>query len=192
MFTLEQGAKLVHLARHAIETLLFNRPLNLQPYKEFNQKQGVYVTIRKDGELRGQMGTLETKDLLFEAVLKAARDAAFNDKRFEPLSREEINNVAIEVAAIIKPVLLRMPRPEDYLKLINVATDGLLIKAGVYSAILLPNPQMTYGWDAERLLRYLCESAGLTMDAWRDLSQNIYIFHCQTFAEKNGKIVEVT
>ena len=191
MFSLEQGAKLVHLARHAIETLLFNLPLSLESYKSFSETQGVYVTLKKDGKLRGQMGIIETKDPLFQAVLKAARDAAFNDRRFAPVKKEEIRDVEIEVTFVIKPRLLRVIRAEDYLKQINVATDGLLIKAGIYSAILLPDHSMRYGWDAERLLRYLCESAGMTMDAWRDLSQDIYVFQCQNFAEKNGKVVEV-
>jgi hypothetical protein len=191
MFTLEAGAKLVKLARYAIETILFNKPLNLEQYKEFSDKLGVYVTLRKNGRLRGQMGTVETYDELYMAILKAARDAALHDRRFEPVKREELNEIKIEVAVLINSKLLRVSRAEDYFKQIQVETDGLMIKAGIYSAVLLPNPQVTYGWDAERLLRYLCISAGMTMDAWKDLSQDIYVFQCQIFAEKNGKVVEI-
>ena len=191
MFTLEQGAKLARLAMHAIETILFNRPLALEPFKVFSQKSGVYVTLRKNGKLRGQMGTVETKDELYQAVLKAARDAAFNDKRFDPVSREEFDEIEIEVAVLTDSRLLRVSRPEEYFSQIHVGTDGLMIKSGVYHAVLLPSADMTYGWYPEKLLRYLCESAGLTMDAWRDLSQDIYVFQCQIFADKNGKVAEV-
>ncbi len=191
MFTLEQGAKLVRLARHAIDTILFNKPLALEPFREFSQKTGIYVTLRKKGKLRGQMGTVETKDELYQAVLKAARDAAFNDKRFDPVSREEFNEIEIEVAVLTGSKLLRVSRPEEYFSQINVGTDGLMIKSGLYHAVLLPSKDMTYEWDAEKLLRYLCESAGMTMDAWKDLSPDIYVFQCQIFADKNGKVVEV-
>ena len=55
MFTVQQGAKLVALVRHAIETILFNKPMALDQFKEFSQKTGVYVTLKKNGKLRGQM-----------------------------------------------------------------------------------------------------------------------------------------
>jgi AmmeMemoRadiSam system protein A len=191
MFTLEQGAKLVKLAKHAIETILFNTPLNLGPFNDLTQKMGVYVTLRKNGKLRGQMGTVESKDELHHAVLKAARDAAFNDRRFEHVSREELHEIEIEVAVLVNSRLLRVSRPEDFFREIHVGADGLMIKSGLYSAVLLPDRAMTHGWDVERLLRYLCSSAGMTMDAWKDLNDNIYVFQCQIFSDKNGRIIEV-
>jgi len=190
MFSLEEGAELVSLARHAIETLMFNMPLSLEHYKKFIQKHGIYVTLRKDGRIRGQMGTIETRDPLYKAVIKAARDAAFRDKRFSPLTKEELDDVEIEVAIVFNPRLLRVMRAEDYFKHIHPGTDGIAIKGGVYNAVVLPDRTMMY-WDAERLLRYLCTSAGLSMDSWKDLSHSIYLFQCQIFAEKNKKVIEI-
>lgn len=191
MFTVQQGAKLVALARHSIETILFNKPMALESFKEFSQKIGIYVTLKKNGKLRGQMGTVSTNDELYQAVIKAARDAAFNDKRFEGVKKDEFEDIEIEVAVIINSRLLRVSKPEDYFREINIGHDGLMIRSGIYSAVLLPSPEMTYDWDAERLLRYLCQSAGMTLDSWRGLNQDIYVFQCQIFAEKNKKVVEI-
>ena len=191
MFNLKEGAELVSLARHAIETLMFNMPLSLEHYKKFTQKHGVYVTLKKNGKLRGQMGVLETKDELYHAVIKAARDAAFKDRRFSQLAKEELESVEIEIAIVFKPRLLRAPRPEEYFKEIHVGIDGISISAGVYNAILLPDKNMTYGWDAERLLRYLCSSAGLTVDSWKGMGHAIHVFQCQMFAERNSKVIEL-
>ena len=191
MLTLEKGVKLVRLARHAIETLLYNMPLSIDHYKEFDEKKGVYVTLKKNGKLRGQMGVIETKDELYQAVVKAARDAAFNDKRFEPVTKEEIHEIEIEVTIITNSNLLRVSSFQEYAKHIHIGIDGVAIVGGVYSAVLLPNAEMTYGWDTERLLRYLSNSAGMTMDAWKTLNHKIYVFQCQTFAEKNEKIIEI-
>jgi len=191
MFNLQEGAELVNLARHAIETLMFNMPLSLEHYKKFSQKHGVYVTLKKEGKLRGQMGLLETKDDLYRAVIKAARDAAFKDRRFEPLKKEELDGIEIEVTVILGSRLLRARSPDEYSKQIHVGHDGVAIKSGIYNKVLLPDEKMMYGWDAERLLRYLSTSAGMTMDAWKTLNHNIYAFQCQTFAEKGGKIIEM-
>ncbi len=191
MFTLAEGAKLVELARHSIKTLATNSPLELEQYKVFNQTIGVYVTLKKEGRIRGQMGVIETEDPLYQAVLKAARDAAFNDKRFDKVNEDELKEISVEVAIILNPRLLRVRNFEEYYKMIHPETDGLMIRSGVYNAIMLPNPEMRLGWDVERVLKHLCLSAGLTMDAWKSLDDNIYVFQTQIFAERNKKIVEL-
>ena len=190
MYSLSQGAKLIELARHSIETFIQKKPLNTAQYKEFDSVQGVFVTIKKDGRLRGEMGFIETSEPLYMAVVKTARDAAFRDKRFPPLNKEELNEIEIEVTITTKPVLMRASRPDDYTKQIDIGYDGLMIKAGLYSSIMLPQ---TAGpdWDAERMLRQLCISAGMTMDAWKGLNHQIFRFQAQVFAERGGKVVEM-
>lgn len=191
MFNLEQGAELVRLARHAIETIILNQPLDIEKYKKLEGPYGVYITLKKDGKLRGQMGTLEKKDPLYKAVMKAARDSALNDKRFEAVTKDELKEVEVEVDLIFNIRLLKVINSEQYIKLIHPETDGIMIRSGVFSAIMLPNPEMRSGWDVERLLRHLCMTAGLTMDAWKSMDENIYIFQVQIFAEKNKRIVEL-
>jgi len=190
MYSLLQGAKLIELARHSIETFIKKQSLNIKPYEEFTEKSGVFVTIKKDGVLRGERGFLETTDNLYMAVVKAARDAAFRDKRFPQLKEEELNEIEIQVTMTSKPVLIRASNPDSYIKQIDFGYDGLMIKAGVFSSIMLPH-SAGREWDTERMLRQLCISAGLTMDSWRDLSHQIFKFQVQVFAERNEKVVEL-
>jgi uncharacterized protein (TIGR00296 family) len=188
MFTLEQGKKLVELARHAIETHFERKTLSLESYKEFSEKQGVFVTLKKHGELKGCIGFTEPIMVLYQAVVRAARAAAFEDTRFKPLKKEEFNEIEIEISVLTKPELIRVSRPEEYFKKIVVGRDGLIIKAGVYSGLLLPQVPLEYNWDVEKYLRQLCMKAGVPMDAWKNYP--IHKFQAQIFAEEDGKVVQ--
>ncbi len=193
MYSLEQGTKLIKLERHAIETAFTKIGLHLKQYREFSEKQGIFVTIKKRGELRGCIGFVEPIYKLYRGTVKAARASAFNDPRFPPLNQEELDEITIEISILTKPELMRVRNPDEYLRIIRVGMDGLIIKAGVYSGLLLPQVPLEYGWDAERFLRHLCIKAGISMDAWRDLHHLIYRFQAQIFQEiePNGKVVEV-
>lgn len=193
MYTLEQATKLIELARYSIETVFTKAGLNLERYREFSEKHGIFVTLKKHGELRGCIGFAEPIYELYKGIVKAARASAFNDPRFPPLKQNELEEIIIEISILTKPELVRVRNPDDYLKIIRIGMDGLIIKAGLYSGLLLPQVPVEYDWDAERFLRQLCIKAGLTMDAWRDLHHLIYRFQAQIFqeTEPKGKVVEV-
>lgn len=191
MYSVNEGAKLIQLARHSIETFIEKKPLDLEDYKSFTLPQGVFIAIKKQGMLRGQGGFVESSDPLYKNVVKAARDAAFRDKRFTPLTKEELVDITVELTIVLtKPQLIRVLRWEDYKNSIHIGYDGILVKAGVFSGIILPQT-LGEGWDFERLLRQLCLNAGMTMDSWKDLSHQIFKFQVQVFAEKENKIVEI-
>lgn len=188
MFTLAQGKKLISLARHAIETHFERKTLSLESYREFSEKQGVFVTLKKHGKLRGCIGFPEPTLELYKAVVRAARAAAFEDPRFRPLAKEEFNEIEVEISILTKPELIRVSNPEEYFKKIVVGRDGLILSAGVYSGLLLPQVPTEYGWDVETFLRNLCMKAGASMDAWRN--NPVYKFQAQIFAEENRKVVQ--
>ena len=91
---------------------------------------------------------------------------------------------------LTKPQLIRVQNPEDYLKEIEIGKDGLIIRAGVFSGLLLPIVAVDYDWTPEQFLRQTCMKAGMTMDAWRTLGHQIYKFQTQVFAEEDGEIKE--
>ncbi len=188
MFKLEQGKKLIELARHAIETYFERKTLSLESYKVFSEKLGVFVTLKLNGKLKGCIGFTEPTMELYRAVVRAARAAAFEDTRFKPLTKEEFNEIEVEISILTKPELIRVLRYEEYFKKIVVGRDGLILKAGVYSGLLLPQVPLEYNWDVEKYLRQLCMKAGASMDAWK--TSLIYKFHAQIFAEENGKVVQ--
>lgn len=190
MLSLEDGKRLIGLARDAISSVFKRIELKVdEKFKEeYNEKKGVFVTLKEDGELRGCIGFPEPVHEMWKAVVEAARAAAFGDPRFPPLKKEE--EIQIELSVLTKPERVKVKNPEEYLKKIRIGKDGLIIRAGVFSGLLLPIVAVEYDWNAEQFLRHVCMKAGLTMDAWRTPSHQIYKFQTQVFAEENGRIVE--
>ncbi len=192
MLTLEDGKRLIKLARASISSVFEKEELeiNNKIKKRYNKKQGVFVTLKINDELRGCIGFPEPSYPLWKAVVNAAKAAAFSDPRFSPLTKEEYENISVEISVLTLPELIKARIPEDYLKQIKIGRDGLVIKAGVYSGLLLPQVATEYSWDAETFLRHLCMKAGMTMDAWQNINHRIYKFQAQIFKEQNGEAVE--
>ncbi|MFC1728227.1 TIGR00296 family protein [Nanoarchaeota archaeon] len=177
MLTQEQGKKLISLARHSIETFLSKTELELNDYKEFSEKQGVFVTLKINGELRGCIGFTEPIFPLYNAIAKAARAAAFEDPRFPSLEKEELEKIKIELSVLTKPELI----DKDYT--IEVGKDGLIVQYGTYSGLLLPQVATEQGWDSETFLEQTCAKAGLPTDTWKDRDCKVYKFQAQIFEE---------
>ncbi len=184
MLTEQQGKKLIVLARKAIESVFTGKKMDLNEYKkEFPDKQGVFVTLKLNNELKGCIGFAEPTMPLYEAVVESAKAAAFEDPRFMPLEENELNNVKIEISVLTKPELIKVKTPEDYVKQIKVGKDGLIVKYGPFSGLLLPQVAIEYDWDAEEFLNRTCEKAGLSSDTWKNKKCNIYKFQAQIFKE---------
>ncbi|MCX6707496.1 MAG: TIGR00296 family protein [Candidatus Woesearchaeota archaeon] len=183
MFTQEDGEKLVKLARVSIETMFTKEKVDYSDYDGFSEKQGVFVTLNKDGELRGCIGFPEPTYALNRAVVEAARSAAFDDPRFPPVSKEEMLTV---------PKLVKVKDSEEYEDRIIIGKDGLIIRGTFGSGLLLPQVPVDYDWSVKEFLKNLCMKAGLPSDAWKDLKNRIYSFQAQIFEEKvpKGEVME--
>jgi AmmeMemoRadiSam system protein A len=97
---------------------------------------------------------------LYRAVAETARAAAFDDSRFQPVSRDEAPQLAVSlsVLSLVFPI-----RPEE----VEVGRHGLLISRGSHRGLLLPQVPLEYGWDRETFLSQTCRKAGLPADALR-------------------------
>lgn len=190
MYSLEEGVKLVVLARHAIETFLSSSPMDVSEYKIFGDKKRVVVSILKDGRIRSIMGIFEPEFAVYQAVVRAARDAAFRNPLAKPVERQELEQIEIHISILEEPRLVKVLNPNEYLERIHPLEEAVMIKAGLYKSIMLPHLIRQYDWNTERALRFLCMQVGLTIDAWRDLHHQIFAIHVQTFGEKEGRIVE--
>lgn len=192
MLSLNEGKLLVELARHSIKTYFSGKNLNLENVREFSNKQGVFVTLHKYGNLRGCIGYPEPALQLYKAIVQAARAAAFQDPRFAPLQENELDEVDVEISVLTVPKLIEVKEPKEYLDKIKIGEDGLIIRAGFASGLLLPQVFPQYDATPKQALEMTCQKAGLGRDAWKDLDNKIYTFQAQIFAEEepNGNIVE--
>jgi uncharacterized protein (TIGR00296 family) len=189
-FSDEEGEWLVRTARRVLErffetgdVVYFDPPTDL-----LKRPFGVFTTIKRypSGELRGCIGYPEPIKPLYRALSDTAVLAATDDPRFPPMTAEELDSVTIEVSALTPPKLLDVPK-DELPKHIKVGRDGLIIRYGPYSGLLLPQVPVEEGWDAITFLNYTAMEAGLPPDAWRWPDTDIYTFQAEVFAEEFPK-----
>lgn len=176
-FTKEEKATLHKLARGAIEHRLLGKPMPSregEPAK-LAEKRGAFVTLKTRGQLRGCIGYTQALKPLSDTVMEMAQAAAFQDPRFPPLTRQELNNLDIEISALTPQRLI-----QD-IKEIQVGKHGLYIERGGYGGLLLPQVATEYGWDTLTFIEHTCQKAGLPKDAWKDKKTKIYVFSAEIF-----------
>ena len=180
----EEADTLLHLAfesagreLHAPPPLLALRritPALLQPGRAF-------VTLRRGKELRGCIGTVEGDRPLWDAVSWAARMAALQDPRFEPVRPEELEEMTVEVSVLTEP------RPVDRPEEVEPGRHGVIVSRGYHRGLLLPQLAPELGWDRDELLAQTCLKAGLPADAWRK-GARIEVFEAQVFEAEPGEL----
>lgn len=179
----EEKRLLKRIAEEVIRSRALGKPLPAfeVPYPKLWERRGVFVTVRKHGQLRGCIGYVRGIKPLWEAVVDMAQAAAFEDPRFPPVRPEELDDLEIEIS-VLTPLRQVKGKPEEILRQIQVGRHGLMIeKPPYYSGLLLPQVAVEYGWDAETFLEETCHKAGLPASAWRDPSARIYVFEAEIF-----------
>jgi uncharacterized protein (TIGR00296 family) len=184
MLSEEEGKFLVKLAQEAIETFIKEKRKIEVPGDTpdiLKEERGVFVTLNKDGLLRGCIGYPEPIEPLVNAVIDVAISAAVNDPRFSPVTVDELDDLELEVSVLTKPVLIEVKKPEEYINEIKIGDDGLIIERGPYKGLLLPQVAVEWGWNVEEFLYNTCVKAGLTADCWIYPDVKIYKFGSQIF-----------
>ncbi len=184
--TQKDGEELIKLARQSISSYFSDKNLEVSEgvKKKFSEKQGVFVTLTIDSELRGCIGFPEPVHALYEGVIEGARSAAFSDPRFGPLSEEEYKKVKIEISVLTVPELIEVKKAEDYLNKIKIGEDGLIIRGDFASGLLLPQVFTEYKCDVKKALEMTCQKAALHSEAWKDIENTkVYKFQALIFHE---------
>ena len=178
----EEKKVLLKIARHTLESYLKEgkTPEFKVESERLKEKRGVFVTLKKNGELRGCIGRIVADTPLYLAVSKMAIEAAVGDPRFRPVSFSELKDIEIEIS-----VLSPFEKVKN-LDEIVVGRDGLMIQRGFYSGLLLPQVPTEYGWDKKTYLEHLCLKAGLPPTAYKDKDVIIYKFSALVFSEKEA------
>lgn len=139
---------------------------------------GVFVTIKRRGELRGCLGVLQLRASLAEEVARCARDAATVDPRFPPMTAEELTDVSLDIS-VLGPLDEIDPRDEST---IVVGRHGLVVEQSFRRGLLLPQVAVEWGWTREQFLDQTCRKAGLAADAWRR-GARVFRFDAEVFGE---------
>ncbi len=185
MLTDEQKRALLDVARRAVErqvaetgTLTVFGKTKAKTESVPISASGAFVTIKRDGELRGCLGTLQCRASLVEEVARCAADAASRDPRFPPVASDELCDLSLEVS-VLGP--LEEIDPHDA-SAITIGRHGLVAEQGFRRGLLLPQVATEHHWTVEQFLRQTCVKAGLPPDAWRR-GARIYRFDAEVFGE---------
>lgn len=176
-----QRKRLLEIARSSIENYLkTGKKLELTEADSTLLKElGVFVTLHTHGRLRGCIGNLIGEQPLYLGVRDMAIEAAVNDPRFPPVESDELKNIEIEISVL--SVLKRIDSADE----IQLGIHGVLVRKGFRSGVFLPQVAWETGWSKEEFLSNLCaHKAGLSADAWKDKTTEIYTFTAELFSEK--------
>src|SRR5215216_1207246 len=193
-----EGKQLVKLARKAVQKYLGESvDINIDSLERFSQKAGVFVTLisvrSKEEQLRGCIGFPLAEKTLYQSVIEAAIAAATQDPRFEPISKEDIENIIFEVSVLSPPEKIEVQNPKDYKNHIKIGRDGLILKCKYGSGLLLPQVPVELNWDIDEYLANICYKAGAPLDAWLMPDSQLYKFGAIIYKEfePNGNVKKV-
>ena len=159
------GAVLLPLARAAIagELGLDQRASEDAPW--LKREGASFITLKREGRLRGCIGTLRAHRILGEDVKANALGAAFRDPRFKPLTVEEYAGLSVEISILSALEQLRFADERDALRQLRVGVDGVIFQSGHHHSTFLPQVWEDYKEPAE-FLAHLKYKAGLPPDFW--------------------------
>lgn len=163
-YTEEEKKELLVIARKAITEYVTNgkAPEIEMKNPKLKTDGAVFVTIKKNGNLRGCIGNIQPIMPLYQSVIKNAVAASSSDPRFPSMKKEELKDIDVEIS-ILSPL-----KPLKDVKDIQIGKHGLVIRKGVQSGILLPQVATEYGWDRETFIEQVCVKAGLPRGSWKD------------------------
>jgi AmmeMemoRadiSam system protein B/AmmeMemoRadiSam system protein A len=181
--TQKDKQNLLLLARRTIESYLQNgqastpEQLGVTVTDAIKTKRAAFVTLKKNSDLRGCIGDVFPRQSLYKSVIANAINAAVNDWRFSPVTRDELAGIKIEISA------LTVPQPIDSYNQIRLGTDGIVLNKAGYSALFLPQVAPEQKWTIEETLTHLSIKAGLPPDGWKK-DASFLVFQAEVFGEE--------
>lgn len=170
---------LIMIAKKSIYNEINNKIDDFQEIKktiseEYKQKQGVFVTLTINGELRGCIGEIYGHYSVVDSVIINSKNAAFYDPRFYPLTKQEFEKIEIEISILSEPKDCKL---EDIKK-----GDGVILITEISSAIYLPQVWEHFNTKQE-FLESLCEKAMLNSDCYKNQKTKFKTFSVKIIKE---------
>lgn len=179
MLNEQQRTTLLRIAREAVEAAA--RRLPYTPKADdpaLHELAGAFVTLKKHGDLRGCIGTIEAHESMLVSVANMARAAALEDYRFPQVTPDEVPHLTISIS------LLAPARRVTDVNDIEVGVHGLIIEQGTRRGLLLPQVAVEWGWDREEFLDHTCRKAGLPKGSWKGGECKLCSFTAEVFGEE--------
>ncbi len=182
--TREEGQQLVKLARSTIgyRLGLMSDVEEVEKKEGLASEQASFVTLKKHGALRGCIGSLVPTGTVVKSVKQNAIKAAFHDSRFQPLTKEEFEDIHIDISVLTRPEPLEYNDGDDLIAKLRPGIDGVTIRLGMAGATFLPQVWKQLP-DPEQFLGHLCRKAGLSQTAWKDEHPDVEVYQVQSFEE---------
>jgi AmmeMemoRadiSam system protein A len=183
-----QRALLLGVARQSIEHgLKQRRPLPVVPaeHPPFDLPGASFVTLHRQGALRGCIGSLEAHRPLLLDVAQNAYAAAFRDPRFEPLQPQELEDLDIDISILSSPEALSFDNQQALLDQIRPGVDGLILEDGARRGTFLPSVWSSLP-DKADFLAQLKLKAGLPVDYWSD-KLKVWRYTTECFGEQDAR-----
>lgn len=183
LLTPRERAELLSRARRAGAAALGVPPTGsatAPPTGRLGEAGMCFVTWKRDGRLRGCIGSVEPVRPLWADVEANAVHALLRDPRFPPATPKEFPRYRAEIS-----VLSPFAQAPDPVPAIAIGVHGLLIEKGHRRGLLLPQVAVEWKWDVETFLKQACLKAGLPEEAWREGSPpaTVYTFSAEVFGE---------
>ena len=171
--TEEDKRLLKEIALRSIEDSLADKTIrphaSLERHPHLLRKCGAFVSLHKQGRLRGCIGHFGEDIPLHKTVAEMARAAAFDDPRFMPVTRSELADIDIEIS-VLTP--MRRIRSLDEFELHR---HGIYIRKGYRSGTFLPQVADEVDWTKEEFVGHCSQDkAGIGWNGWKDAELYVY------------------
>lgn len=166
-----ERSRLLAVARQGVErAVCAGRVLEIDPAdhpRSLRELRACFVTLRKRGDLRGCLGSLQATRPLVVEVARNAYRSALSDPRFPPVQEAELSELAVELSVLTPLEPLPAASEQALLAELVPGRDGLVLHEGAAAATFLPSV-----WEQVASPRdFLCalrRKAGLPADHWSD------------------------
>ncbi|MDR3205289.1 MAG: AmmeMemoRadiSam system protein A [Deltaproteobacteria bacterium] len=145
------------------------------------RKGGVFVTLKRKGRLRGCIGSFNFSASLSDSIREMVQAAGFNDYRFGPLAKEELNDLDITVSILTEPKAL------NSLDDLIIGRDGLYLIHPRGRGVLLPVVAVEQGWSAIEFASHTAMKAGLPPKAYKDPEAKLLVFTAPAFSTDSSE-----
>jgi len=185
-YSFQDKTFLLKVARDAITKRVTGLPLPTFKLNEISpalrEFGASFVTLTIERQLRGCIGTLEAYQPLIIDVQTHAIQAALQDHRFYPVSKDELTRINIEISVLTPSVPLQYSEPRELPARLRPGIDGVILSDGNLRATYLPQV-----WEQlenpEEFLSSLCVKMGASKQLWRQKVLKVELYQVEEFKE---------